>query len=72
MFAPDPLTPRLTALDTAVLEAVREGPCRLSTIGSRIWDRWAVGRTTTLEVLRGLEHLGYIENRHGWWRDARP
>ena len=60
------LEPRLTRLDERVLGLVPSRPpgARARRIAARLRE---YPRDVRL-VLRGFEHLGRVENRHGWWR----
>jgi hypothetical protein len=76
------LTPTLTRFDERVLAAVPQGKgARVGRIvadvlrGYRHHDhgsyvRWCgcPSRDDIVGVLRGLEHLGAIHQRSGWWR----
>lgn len=58
------LQPRLTSLDERVLRQVRDRPRRVTQIAFAM-DRPA---DEVRLILRGLEHLGRVEQRNGWWR----
>lgn len=60
------LSPRLTRLDERILSMVpgRKPGARSRWIAARLSEDPAEVR----RVLRGLEHLGRVECRNGWWR----
>lgn len=75
------LAPSLTKLDRKVLLAVPTGrSCRRRDVVRAIdpppWYGTPDGRARRMAramleawmTLRGLEHLGYVEHRNGWWR----
>ncbi len=64
------LLPRLTTLDRRVLESLPAA----DEPGKRLADVLAQARGFErgewLEILRGLEHIGLVTCRGGWWRRA--
>lgn len=83
----DPLTPTLTGLDERVLGALLEHKwMRARDVAAYVHRRDEQAAYGTPErrrarqaalteevrsILRGLEHLGYVESRPGgWWRRA--
>jgi hypothetical protein len=57
------LVPELTRLDRQVLKSV---PRLVGVRAHAIVEKFADGETA--EILSGLEHLGYVAQRNGWWR----
>jgi hypothetical protein len=67
------LTPTLTTWDHQVLGAVKTDKARRSLDVLNALDDGATGLLVAnvadvTATLRGLEHLGYVTNRNGWWR----
>lgn len=62
------LAPRLTALDERVLaEVPADRSVRLSAVHEAMGRRLATEQEVR-EILRGLEALGLVSSRWGWWR----
>jgi hypothetical protein len=57
------LVPELTRLDRQVLAAV---PRLVGVRAHAIVEKFADGEAA--DILAGLEHLGYVRQRNGWWR----
>ena len=68
------LAPTLTKLDRKVLKAVPRGISGARAGQMHSWMTHLYGTRAAPnvrefnEILRGLEHVGYVENRNGWWR----
>lgn len=64
------LTPRLTALDRRVLNAVPvgSGARRPAILAAAVRGTTALRLKEAGEILNGMESLGLVENRNGWWR----
>jgi hypothetical protein len=65
------IEPRLTVLDRKVLRAVQR-PQRIRAVAEEVNERrpgWdIIADKDVLEILNGLEALGYVEKRSGgWW-----
>jgi hypothetical protein len=57
------LVPELTKLDRRVLASV---PRLVGVRAYAIVEKFADGQAA--DILSGLEHLGYVAQRNGWWR----